>query len=43
MEEIKNFNEYVLEFGKWLKDVKKQKDSTIGSRISNIKTVVSYK
>ena len=39
MEKIKKFNEYVLAFGKWLKDVKQQKDNTISSRIANIKTV----
>ena len=39
MEKIKNFDEYVLAFGKWLKDVKKQKENTISSRISNIKVV----
>ena len=41
MEKIKKFNEYVLAFGKWLKDVKQQKDNTISSRIANIKTQLS--
>lgn len=39
MEEFKEFDDYVLEFRKWLKDTKKQKDNAISSRISNIKVV----
>ena len=39
MKDFEKFDDYVLEFGKWLKNVKGQKESTISSRISNIKTV----
>lgn len=39
MEKVKKFDDYVLEFGEWLKEVKKQKNNTVGSRVSNIKVV----
>ena len=39
MKDFEKFDDYVLEFGKWLKNVKGQKERTISSRISNIKTV----
>lgn len=39
MKDFEKFDNYVLEFGKWLKNVKGQKERTISSRISNIKTV----
>ena len=37
--DFEKFDNYVLEFGKGLKNVKGQKERTISSRISNIKTV----
>lgn len=33
------FNEYVINFGDWLKKVKKQKKNTVSSRLANIRTV----
>ena len=39
MKDFEKFDDYVLEFGKWLKNVRGQKESAISSRISNIKTV----
>lgn len=36
------FNEYVLEFKEWLKTIKKQKNKTISSRVSNIRRIGEY-
>ena len=42
MRDINQFNEYLVKFEQWLKEVKRQKSSTIRSRLSNIKTVGEY-
>lgn len=36
------FNEYVLQFKEWLKTTKKQKNSTVSSRVANIRVVGKY-
>ena len=42
MENSKRFSEYVVKFGEWLKEVRKQQERTIATRLSNIKAVEEY-
>ena len=36
------FNDYVIQFKDWLKTIKKQNTRTVGSRVSNIRTIGKY-